>query len=892
MEQAAETTQSSAEAISASLNQVTTSAREIPIVYGQMASSAQSAAASVQTLDAALPSLTAAEQQNLLVAHELFLAREANAEQMMGQMVQAASVEAEAWEENARRTKAAIEEQTTAVTSGGINIENMMVRMVARMAIMVTVIAAIRGVISAIGDAISEEKDFYDAVETSTEVLARQGDAADNNETRISNYGRAVQEAGIKEADFATILRDVVPVAGNTDNALNAVQLGLDLVATKALTAKEAGALLRGLLEGDEKSVNKALKNLGINASDAQDALEKLHATFGGGQAGAELEISTLDRIKEGFVGFWKQAADISGLDTLWMTQSEKLKKHVTDLQKEVERLNKLADAEKEHPTYGGDIIANNQLPTAIAQLHEAEEALRKFEEAKKAAEEKGREAEETPIATNDSQMDQYNAALDRMDAERKAAAEKRARELEQENANLAKSELDVAHATEQAAAAQLKKAQDMSSVDDASKKALAALEEEKTKALAVAKAEEDRALAEAEKNGGDIAKVRETYENKVLVITQEYANRRTAIQEEAARKELSIQGEAAKGNEAIAKSELDIAKATEKEASEQYRIAAGASAIEEGHIKAQAEITKSISDIHDAAQAVETALTEEQTKAIAVLHAEAQQAIIEAKKSGESVDAVKKEYANKELALKKETAAKIDAIEKDSANKIKKIDDDVEKHKEELNRRELAAAHRTTSDLLGMMSEYGGKTGQTLAQIGGFAEQMYQLWRDASELFHAFEEARNTTAAIQAIATTKTTAAAQISASAGAGAAAAGASVAQDGPYGWMMVPAVAAETFSELMSFQASVVAAQGYEVPSYASPVAQLHPREVVLPANISEGLKRMISMGAGGAQNNYINIQSTDAKSVKQLFLEHKGALASALRSHARDFGRVQ
>jgi hypothetical protein len=531
-------------------------------------------------------------------------------------------------------------------------------------------------------------------------------------------------------------------------------------------------------------------------------------------------------------------------------------------------------------------------LPIVTAQLHEAEEALRKFEEAKKAAEEKGGKAEETPIATNDSQWDQYNAALDRMDEERKAAAEKRARELEQENNNLAKSELDVAHATEQAAAAQLKKAQDMSAVDDASKKALAALEEEKTKALAVAKAEEDRALAEAEKNGGDIAKVRETYENKVLVITQEYANRRTAIQEEAAQKELSIQEEAAKGNEAIAKSELDIAKASEKEASEQYRIAAGANAIEEGHIKAQAEIIKSISDIHDAAQAVETALTEEQNKAIAVLHAEAQQAIIEAKKSGASVDAVKKEYANKEIALKKETAAKIDAIEKESANKINKIGDDVEKHKEELNRRELAAAHRTTSDLLGLVGEYGGKTGQTLAQIGGFAEQMYQLWRDASELFHAFEEARNTKTAIQGIATTKTTAAAQIAASASAGAAAAGASVAQDGPYGWMMVPAVAAETFSELMSFQASVVAAQGYEVPSYASPIAQLHPREVVLPANISEGLKRMIAMGAGGAQNNYINIQSTDAKSVKQLFMEHKGSLASALRSHARDFGRVQ
>jgi hypothetical protein len=113
----------------------------------------------------------------------------------------------------------------------------------------------------------------------------------------------------------------------------------------------------------------------------------------------------------------------------------------------------------------------------------------------------------------------------------------------------------------------------------------------------------------------------------------------------------------------------------------------------------------------------------------------------------------------------------------------------------------------------------------------------------------------------IIAMTVTKTTAAGQIPANAAVAATAAMASVAAIPFIGWAMAPEVGAATFGEAMAYEASVAAEQGYDVPSGVNPIAQLHQREMVLPAPIADTFRNAAANtggGGGGAQVQFIPV----------------------------------
>jgi hypothetical protein len=83
----------------------------------------------------------------------------------------------------------------------------------------------------------------------------------------------------------------------------------------------------------------------------------------------------------------------------------------------------------------------------------------------------------------------------------------------------------------------------------------------------------------------------------------------------------------------------------------------------------------------------------------------------------------------------------------------------------------------------------------------------------------------------------------------------------------------AAAAESFS---------VSERGFDVPANLMPIAQLHPKETVLPADIAERYRS----GAPGASAVHFHIDAIDDRSVSSMLREQKGTIAKALRDHTR------
>lgn len=123
----------------------------------------------------------------------------------------------------------------------------------------------------------------------------------------------------------------------------------------------------------------------------------------------------------------------------------------------------------------------------------------------------------------------------------------------------------------------------------------------------------------------------------------------------------------------------------------------------------------------------------------------------------------------------------------------------------------------------------------------------------------------------------------------AASGAVAAGASVAAIPVYGWAMAPEVMASTYGEFMAMEGAIpAAAKGMVVPG--DMLAMVHTREMVLPADLSQGVQDMVRGGGGaGGGPVQIHIAALDAKSVKELFMDHSSALYAAWRKHTRDKG---
>jgi hypothetical protein len=93
----------------------------------------------------------------------------------------------------------------------------------------------------------------------------------------------------------------------------------------------------------------------------------------------------------------------------------------------------------------------------------------------------------------------------------------------------------------------------------------------------------------------------------------------------------------------------------------------------------------------------------------------------------------------------------------------------------------------------------------------------------------------------------------------------------------------------FSSLLAFERGGIvpsAAGGWTVPQLGpnGTLAQLHSREMVLPAHLSEGLQNMIDNGGAGAGHTFnLNIQAWDGASVMRAGPTLVAAINRAMRN---------
>lgn len=110
--------------------------------------------------------------------------------------------------------------------------------------------------------------------------------------------------------------------------------------------------------------------------------------------------------------------------------------------------------------------------------------------------------------------------------------------------------------------------------------------------------------------------------------------------------------------------------------------------------------------------------------------------------------------------------------------------------------------------------------------------------------------------------------------------------------PYvGWILAPIAAVAAGAAVLAFGGSIAsAAGGWEVPK--DQMAQVHKDEMVLPANISKGLKQLISGdSAGGGGNHFhshFNVAAMDAGDVQKFFRKNGASLARSMREQAQRF----
>lgn len=130
-------------------------------------------------------------------------------------------------------------------------------------------------------------------------------------------------------------------------------------------------------------------------------------------------------------------------------------------------------------------------------------------------------------------------------------------------------------------------------------------------------------------------------------------------------------------------------------------------------------------------------------------------------------------------------------------------------------------------------------------------------------------------------------TALSQISANAGVAGAAATASAAAIPFIGWMIAPEAGLAASAAAMAYAPMAAASGGYDIPAGLSPITQLHPEEMVLPAPLANTVRDAMEGGSGGGFSPVVNVYAMDHRDVKRS-LKQGGALHSTLRDLHRDF----
>jgi len=109
--------------------------------------------------------------------------------------------------------------------------------------------------------------------------------------------------------------------------------------------------------------------------------------------------------------------------------------------------------------------------------------------------------------------------------------------------------------------------------------------------------------------------------------------------------------------------------------------------------------------------------------------------------------------------------------------------------------------------------------------------------------------------------------------------------------PYiGYIIAPLAAAAAFAGVEAYGS---AEGGYSVPPGESPMIQAHPRELVMPANLSEGFRDIIRNGGGGrggTVNQNLNIQSLDPSKLADIVMSNPDIFGQAAALSRRNGAR--
>ena len=232
-----------------------------------------------------------------------------------------------------------------------------------------------------------------------------------------------------------------------------------------------------------------------------------------------------------------------------------------------------------------------------------------------------------------------------------------------------------------------------------------------------------------------------------------------------------------------------------------------------------------------------------------------------------------------------------------------KKIEDKFrEEHKkaeEKLRQDTIKDVHATLEP---MESAFNSSLKGMLFQGKSFADTMKGLFEGLAESFvdmivqmaEQWAE-KQIVNAIIAEATGGTQSRTQIAASAAAAGAAAYAATVSIPVVGLAAAPGAAAEAYAATLAFQGLVPAARGGMVLD-TDQLVFAHQKEMILPANISQGLQGLIAGGQSGGPGGDTTVHvhqtfnATPQKDIRQLMNENPGAVADAIKQLRRD-GRL-
>ncbi len=125
-------------------------------------------------------------------------------------------------------------------------------------------------------------------------------------------------------------------------------------------------------------------------------------------------------------------------------------------------------------------------------------------------------------------------------------------------------------------------------------------------------------------------------------------------------------------------------------------------------------------------------------------------------KAAGKQKEFFEKLYVANRLKQEKTIMTGIEKFNKEVEKDTKKTFDKIVKDEQAADKRRVAVAKLTTSTLVGLASQYGGKTGQAISQIVTTAEKVYQLWAEISNTFFATQQATTLAGAITEWTTSK----------------------------------------------------------------------------------------------------------------------------------------